>query len=127
MPDTAEHLAQQGANAYLLYLLNISFLPGLAFLLQIRQYYRCKSTSNTETLKPTRQALTASVFAGALLAGVSGLIVLAGGLHSPWTWVILILYFTLGHTLLILIGVVGYIRVRNQRPFDLFAPRSWWS
>ncbi|MBK8970335.1 MAG: hypothetical protein IPM37_02765 [Hahellaceae bacterium] len=127
MTDSAEQLARKGANAYLLYLLNISFLPGLAFLLQIRQYYRCKALQNAGALHHTRQALTASLLAGLLLAGVSGLIVLAGGLHSPWTWVILILYFTLGHTLLILIGVVGYIRVRNQRPFDLFAPRSWWS
>ena len=47
VPDTAEHLAQRAPTLYLLYLLNISFLPGLAFLLQIRQYYRCKSTSNT--------------------------------------------------------------------------------
>ena len=67
------------------------------------------------------------MFAGALLAGVKRP-------DCVGRWPALALDLGDSHPLLYarsyladINGVVGYIRVRNQRPFDLFAPRSWWS
>ena len=53
------------------------------------------------------QTLSASIWAGALLIAANGLILLLGGYESAATWVILILYFTVCHSVLVLLGILG--------------------
>lgn len=110
--------------AYLLYLANLSVLPGIAFLLML-MLWRASGSRAPFVAAHFRQALFASVVAGVLLAIVSGLIVMAGGLHTPWTWVILITYFTLCHSVLLLLGVLGFTRANNGRAFEFFGIASW--
>ena len=54
-----------------------------------------------------RQAISASLWAGALLVIANLLIILLGGYAAPNTWVIVIIYFTTCHSTLVLLGVLG--------------------
>lgn len=120
--DTAQRA--RARLAYLLYLANLSVLPGVAFLLLLI-LGRARESRDPFVVAHFRQAVFASVVAGVLLAIVSGLIVMAGGLHTPWTWVILITYFTLCHSVLLLLGVLGFTRANNGRAFEFFRIASW--
>ena len=118
--------AQRGRArvAWLLFLANLSLLPGLAFLVMLLLWRRAGSRAPFVAAH-FRQAVIGSVAAGVLLAIVSVLIVLAGGLHTPWTLVILVLYFTLCHSVLLLLGVLGFSRANNGRPFEFFRIGTW--
>ena len=119
-------IAQRGRArlAYLLYLANLSVLPGVAFVLLLI-LGRASGSRAPFVAAHFRQAVCASIVAGVLLAIVSGLIVTAGGFHTPWTWVILIIYFTLCHSVLLLLGVLGFTRANNGRAFAFFRIGSW--
>ena len=53
------------------------------------------------------QTFFASLWAGGLLVVVNLAIVLLGGYQGVHTWVVLILYFTVCHSTLVLLGVIG--------------------
>ncbi len=115
----------QAFKAELLYLLNLSFLPGLAFLLLLQLNARHKITGTALTRCHLKQTLVASVWAGILLIGFSSTVILIGGLDQAWTWVIIIIYFTSIHAGLILLGVVGLTRAQAGKHFHypLIGPR----
>lgn len=115
----------QAFKAELLYLLNLSFLPGIAFLLLLQLNARHKVTGTALTRCHLKQTLTASVWAGILLIAVTGLILIFGGFAQAWTWVVLIIYFTSIHAALILLGVVGLTRAQAGKHFHypLIGPR----
>lgn len=121
-PDASQR--RRAGFAYIFYLLNLSFLPGIGFLILLLLWH---SPSSRPLFVNThfQQAAFASIVAGVLLAMVSIIIVLAGGFNSPWTFVILILYFTLCHALLLMLGVFGFTRANNGKPFQFFNPKSW--
>ncbi|MBA56797.1 MAG: hypothetical protein CMK89_20270 [Pseudomonadales bacterium] len=114
------------SRAYLFYLFNITFLPGLGFIAQIVLWRQARSQCLAFAIEHARQSILASITAGALLTLVSGLILFIGDLASPYTWVVLILYFTLCHSSLILLGVLGFARSNGGKPFVLFQFRTWW-
>ena len=55
-------------------------------------------------------AAGADVVAAFVLFVVSGLMILLGGFYSPWTWVYVVSYFTLVHSIFILIAVWALVR-----------------
>ncbi len=90
-----------------LYLANLLLLPGLAFL-GLAWLHR-KAGPDTPRLAAAHltQTFSASLWAGALLVAVNGMILLLGGYRGAHTWVLVILYFTICHATLVLLGVVG--------------------
>lgn len=125
MNDDADLPQRRHARlAYILYLLNLSFLPGIAFVAML-VLWRLPAARPIFVNDHYHQTTFASIMAGVLLALVSLLIVLVGGFNSPWTFVILILYFTLCHSFLLMLGVFGFTRANNGKPFRFFSWRSW--
>ena len=57
-----------------------------------------------------QQTLTASIWAGILLIVANGLILLLGGYDGPYTWMVVIVYFTMVHSTLIILGVIGLVK-----------------
>ncbi len=90
-----------------LYLANLLVLPGAAFLLLF--YLRRRAGPQAPPLAAAHLAQTffASLWAGGLLVVVNLAIVLLGGYQGVHTWVVLILYFTVCHSTLVLLGVIG--------------------
>lgn len=100
-----------------LYLANLLIAPGLGFLGLLWLWRRADTWTMPLARQHLRQTLVASLWAGALLLGLSALILLIGGLDSMWSWVALILYFTFFHSTLVLCGMVGLSRALAGQPF----------
>ncbi|HFB64709.1 MAG TPA: hypothetical protein ENJ60_04130 [Aeromonadales bacterium] len=89
-------------------LLNLTFLPviGFIWLLIIMK----KSASDSLAHYYARFGIKLNLVAALLLGVVSLLMIYLGGFHSPWTWVYVIGYFTLVHSLFIVAAVWAMIR-----------------
>jgi hypothetical protein len=107
-----------------LFLANLLVAPGLSFLaiawLRLRHpdappLARCHLD----------QAFFVSLWGGILLVVASGAFVAFGGLAWEWTWVVVILYFTMVHSTLILFGALGLAKAMAGKPyaFPLIGPR----
>ncbi|MDX1607577.1 MAG: hypothetical protein R3202_15395 [Candidatus Competibacterales bacterium] len=102
--------------AQVLYLLNLLVLPGPAFLMLAGLYWRCYAAAPPLARHHLRLTLIVSLLAGLLLILVNGLILLLGGYQAGTTWVIVVLYFTVVHSALVLLGAYGLIRALNDQP-----------
>jgi|VirMetMinimDraft_7_1064189.scaffolds.fasta_scaffold00534_10 hypothetical protein len=89
-------------------ILNLTFLPGLAFIILLLQ--RKKHDTNSLSYYHFKFAIKLNLSAAAALIFVSVLMILLGGLNSGWTWVFVITYFVLVHTIFIVIAVWALIR-----------------
>ena len=96
--------------AQVLYLVNLLLLPGLAFLILLLLYFKKRQATDDLSRFHMRQAISASLWAGILLVVCNAVILLTGGYDGPWTWVILITYFTMAHSTLILLGTIALIK-----------------
>lgn len=123
IPDPRTHAVQ----AEVLYLVNLLLAPGLAFLLLLWLAYRHRASVNPLTRCHLRQTVTVSIWAGLLLTVVPAIIVLAGGLDHPATWVLLVLYVLCCHATLVLLGVLGLSRAIAGQTFvyPLLGRRKW--
>lgn len=90
-----------------LYLGNLLLTPGLAFLILLWLYFKCSADMPTLAACHLRQAISASLWTGALLLIASSAVILLGGCAAPSTWVIVIIYFTTCHSTMVLLGVLG--------------------
>lgn len=115
-----------GALSYLFYTLNITLLPGIGFLVQLLLWRKAHKQFDKKAEKYIKQSILASIMSGLLLVLVSLAFLAIGGLQSPWTWMLLIIYFTLCHSCLILLGVLGFSRFNAGKPFSFFHASSWW-
>lgn len=90
-----------------LYLANLLLLPGLAFL--ALAYLALRAGPETPRLAAAHlaQTIAASLWAGGLLVVVNALILLLGGYRGAHTWVLVILYFTVCHSTLVMLGAIG--------------------
>jgi hypothetical protein len=100
-----------------LYLANLLLLPGLSFVALAWLWWRHHADAPPLAQCHLWQTLSASVWAGILIIFVTGGILLVGGIHSGWSWVILILYFTLCHSTLVLLGMFGLARAMAGKGF----------
>lgn len=107
-----------------LYLANLLLLPGIAFVLLLWLYRRQRSGATSLALCHLRQTVTASIWAGVLLLPITILTITVGGYESIAAWTAAILYFTVCHTSLVLMGIIGLARAMAGRPwrFPLFGP-----
>ena len=110
-PESQPETEIQGLSlavwAETLYLANLLLAPGLAFLALLWLYFRRKAGTPPLAVCHLRQAISASIWAGALLVIANALIILLGGYAAPNTWMIVIIYFTTCHSTLVLLGVLG--------------------
>ncbi|MDP2878474.1 MAG: hypothetical protein Q8N74_02965 [Sulfuricella sp.] len=90
-----------------LYLANLLLAPGLAFAALLWLYFKRSADTPALAVCHLRQAISASLWAGALLVIANAAIILFGGYAAPKTWLIVILYFTTCHSTLVLLGVLG--------------------
>ena len=100
-------------TAAALFLLNLLALPGLAFLILAGLWFKLGPDAPPLARQHLKQATYVSFWGGLLIVGLSAAILLAGGLQSAWTWVVLILYFTCIHSTLILLGMIALIKAMN--------------
>jgi len=99
-----------------LYLMNLLLLPGLAFLVLLGLYFKGRGAPQLACCH-LRQTVAASLWAIVLLGAANGLILLLGGYAMPATWVVVILYFTVCHSTLVLLGVLGLAKAMAGRVF----------
>lgn len=114
-------------QAELCFLLNLLVAPGLAFIVLLLIARRHWHSDNELTRCHLRQAINGSIWSGVLLALVSVLILAMGGLHSIYTWMILILYFICCHSVLILLGVWGVSQAATGKlyVYPLIGSKKW--
>jgi len=93
-----------------LYLANLLLAPVLAFAVLLWLYLKRSPGMPALAVCHLRQAISASLWTGALLAVASSAIILLGGCAAPTTWIILIIYFTACHSTMVLLGVLGLAR-----------------
>jgi len=100
-----------------LYLINLLLLPGIGFVLLVWLWWKYQVSAPPLARCHLWQTLSASVWAGMLLIFVNGLIMFTGGYQSPGVWVIVILYFTTCHSVLVLLGVIGLTKAMSEQGF----------
>ncbi|MBU3695517.1 hypothetical protein [Dechloromonas sp.] len=108
-----------------LFLLNLLALPGLAFAILAGLWFRFRHDAPPLARQHLRQAFVVSLWGGVLIVVCSAGILLAGGLHEQWTWVVLILYFTCIHSTLILLGMVALVKAMGGQGwrFPVIGPK----
>ena len=104
IPPSGQTLA---VTAELLYIANLLMLPGLAFLILLALWWRKRHDAPPLAASHLGQTVSASLWAGLLLVVANGAILLLGGYQGVHTWVIAIIWFTVFHSTLVLLGVVG--------------------
>lgn len=102
--DSGQRLAVLAES---LYLANLLVLPGIAFAALVWVFVRRLPTAPPLARAHLTQALSASLWAGTLLVAVSLVILALGGWSDIRAWVIVMLYFVLVHTSLVLLGILA--------------------
>jgi hypothetical protein len=100
-----------------LYLVNLMLAPGLGFLLLAWLWREQRAAAPPLARCHLEQTFAASLWAGVLILVVTGVAFALGGFASAWTWVIVIIYFTMVHSSLVILGVLGLARAAAGRPF----------
>jgi uncharacterized membrane protein len=98
-----------------LYLINLLVLPGIGFLILVYVYYKNRNRCPPLAGCHLQQTLTASLWGGLLLVVANALIILLGGYTAPMTWTIVILYFTICHSTLVMLGMIGLAKALAGR------------
>lgn len=108
-----------------LFLINLMLLPGIAFAILAGLWLKHRDSAPPLARQHLRQATLVSLWGGALIVVLGGVILLAGGLDAGWTWVALVLYFTVIHSTLILLGMFALIKAMagERWRFPLIGPR----
>lgn len=103
-----EKAIRQASRAALASLLNLTLLPVAGFIWLLTHL----GTTDAGTIAGyhVRLGIRLNLIAAVTLLAVSGLMILFGGFDSPWTWVYVISYFTLVHSIFILIAVWTLVR-----------------
>lgn len=105
--DTAPTPGQSLAiTAEGLYLANLLLAPGFAFLVLLWLYTR-RLRYPELARHHICQTVSASLWAGIMLVVVNIVIIASGGYDSPYVWMIVLIYFTVCHSALTLLGIVG--------------------
>ena len=112
--DTNNSLA---ITAEALYLVNLLLLPGIAFIVLCFLYAKHSRIGSALTRCHLKQTVIISLWAGFLIVIVNAIILLFGGYTQVWTWVVLIIYFTVIHSTLVLLGVLGLARALAGKHF----------
>jgi hypothetical protein len=105
---TNELQLKRASNAALVSLLNLTILPVISFIALLLIYR--KTESDTIDRYHAALGLKINIIAATALFLVSALMILLGGFNSPWTWVYVITYFTIVHTMFIVFALWALVR-----------------
>lgn len=98
--DIDNQQLRSASNAGLAALLNLTFLPVIAFVVLL--YIYRQTSPNSFDRYHAVLAIKTNIWAAIALFVVTGLMIALGGFYSPWTWVYVISYFMFVHSLFIL-------------------------
>lgn len=90
-----------------LYLVNLLLAPGVGFLLLLWLWWRGRGKAPPLAAAHLAQTVSASIWAGLLLVVANALILLLGGYDGPSVWAVVITYFTVCHSALVMFGAYG--------------------
>jgi len=123
MPSVAER--GQAIRAQALYLLNLTLLPGIAFLMLWRLQASAPVDAGAFARQHLRQAFVASIWSGALLVVVVALFASLANPQRPATWIAILVYTICVHSTLLLAGVIGLSRAMAGQAwrYPLIGPR----
>ncbi len=113
MKSSADKSQQERAsNAALASLLNLTILPVIGFIWLLVIYKKTVNQSSPQAIDAyhAKLGIKLNLIAAAALFLVSALMILLGGFHSPWTWVYVISYFTMVHTIFIVFAIWALVR-----------------
>lgn len=96
------------SNAALASILNLTLLPVLGFIALLVIYKKTKP--NQIDRYHAVLGMKINLIAAAALFIVSALMIFLGGFNSAWTWVYVISYFTIVHTMFIVLAVWALVR-----------------
>ena len=99
---------KRASNAALASLLNLTILPVISFIVLLLIYI--KTQPDTIDRYHAILGLKTNIIAATVLFLVSALMILLGGFNSPWTWVYVISYFTIVHTIFIVFALWALVR-----------------
>jgi len=102
----ADH--KQASDAALFSLLNLTVLPIIGFVLLFLVYR--KSPVDSIGRYHAQLGMKINIIAALTLFCVSALMIALGGFDSPWTWVYVISYFTIVHTIFIVFAIWALVR-----------------
>jgi len=107
-PKENELRIKRASRAALASLLNLTFLPviGFIWLLLIGKFVEQDQIDHYHF----KLAIKINLIAAFALLLVSALIIMAGGLDSAYTWIYVINYFTLVHTIFIIAATWAMVR-----------------
>jgi len=107
-PTAEQADIKQASNAALASLLNLTVLPVVGFILLLLIY----RNTNEQSIARYHSMLGIKInlAAAAALFVVSALMIALGGFDSPWTWVYVISYFTIVHTIFIVFAIWALVR-----------------
>jgi len=107
-PQAEEQQLKRAANAAMASLLNLTLLPVIGFIALLIIYRQTEA----ESIDRYHAILGVKInmIAAAVLFLVSALMILLGGFDSPWTWVYVISYFTIVHTMFIVFALWALVR-----------------
>ena len=108
IPDCTKTEIKRASNITLMSLLNLTFLPFISFLWLLIQLN--KNHTDWLTTYYLKFSIKLNLYAVLALGVVTGVMIFLGGFNSAWTWVYVISYFTLVHTLFILLAVWAMTR-----------------
>lgn len=90
-----------------LYLANLLILPGIGFLLLLALAFWGREGRAPLAAAHLDQTVRASLWAGVLLIIVISAVMAIAGAGAMYVWTLVILYFIVCHTTLVLLGVFG--------------------
>ncbi len=101
-------ILKNASNAALSSLLNLTILPVISFIVLLFIFKKTK-VGNIDHYHAVL-GIKINLIAAMALFLVGGLMILLGGLDSGWTWVYVITYFTIVHTIFIVFAVWALVR-----------------
>jgi len=107
--------------AELLFLSNLLLVPFFSFI-ALLWYYRNRKRYSSLATTHLQQTISASIWAGILLIAVNLVVFLTMGYDSPYIWMVVLIYFTMGHSAFILLGVFGLSRALAGKSFNYPLP-----
>lgn len=105
------------SNAAIASLLNLTLLPVIGFVFVVYVYRR--SAQGGIAHYHALLGIKLNVFAAIALLLVGALMIVLGGINSPWTWIYVTLYFVLVHSMFILTATWALVRAWSGQTMRL--------